>query len=74
MSENEILAEVRRTREAIARETIAMWPKLFAHFREVTAKLEAESWRVAAPQSVTPEGGPRNAEASCVVREKPPES
>ena len=73
MPENEILAEIRRTREIIARENDCDVAKLFAHFREVSAKLESEGWRVAAPE---PGGTPsvsKDADASCVVREEPPE-
>ena len=62
MPENEILAEIHRTREAIARENNYDVTKLFAHFRDVTAKLEAKGWRVA----------PENADLSSVLREEPP--
>ena len=72
MPENEILAEIRRTRETIARENDCDVAKLFAHFREVTVKLEAEGWRVAAPKSAISESAPKAADASCVVREEPP--
>ena len=44
MPENEILAEIRATREAIVRENDYDVAKLFARFREVTAKLESQGW------------------------------
>jgi len=69
MPENEILADLRRTREAIARESDFDVAKLFAHFRAVTARLEAEGWQVAAPQSET---APRDVDPSCLIREEPP--
>lgn len=72
MLENEILAEIRRTREAIARENDCDVAKLFAHFREVTAKLKEEGWRVAAPPAGIPESAPKDVDASSVVREEPP--
>ncbi len=68
MPENEILAEIHRTRETIARENDYDVAKLFAHFRNVTAKLEAEGWRVAAPEPKARE----DVESSCVLREEPP--
>jgi hypothetical protein len=63
MAENDILAEIYRTREAIARENDCDVVKLFPHFREVSAKLETQGWLVAAPEPVAP---------SCAVREEPP--
>ncbi|MCE9609444.1 MAG: hypothetical protein K8R23_04385 [Chthoniobacter sp.] len=62
MPENEILTEIRRTREAIARENGCDVAKLFAHFREVTTKLKEEGWNVVG--TIT--------EPSAVVREEPP--
>ncbi len=64
MPENEILAEIRRTREVIARENDCDVAKLFAHFREVGEKLKADGWNVVAPAAT--------GEASAVVREDPP--
>jgi hypothetical protein len=72
MPENEILAEIHRTRDAIAREHDCDVAKLFAHFREVTAKLEAEGWRVAAPDSGVSSSVPEDAAVSGVLLEKPP--
>ena len=72
MPENEILAEIHRTREALARECDGDVAKLFAHFRDVSAKLEAEGWRVAAPEAGSPDGEPEDADVSCVLREEPP--
>ena len=72
MPENEILAEIRRTRETIARENDCDVAKLFAHFREVSAKLEAEGWRVSAPEPASSRTMPKDTDVSCVVREEPP--
>lgn len=72
MPENEILAEIHRTREAMAREHDCDVAKLFAHFREVTAKLEAEGWRVAAPEVGVSTSVAVDAAVSCVIREEPP--
>jgi hypothetical protein len=72
MPENEILAEIHRTREVIASECDYDVAKLFAHFRNVTAKLEAEGWRVAAPEADVPSSEPEVADVSSVVREEPP--
>ena len=72
MQENEILAEIHRTREAIAREHDCDVAKLFAHFRDVTAKLKAEGWRVAAPDPGVSRSVPKDADVSCVLREDPP--
>jgi len=72
MPENEILAEIRRTRETIARENDCDVAKLFAHFREVSAKLEAEGWRVSPPEPTGSRSAPEDADVSCVVREEPP--
>ena len=72
MPENEILAEIRATREAIARENDYDVAKLFAHFREVTAKLESQGWRVAAPGAGVSDNVPEEADVSCVLREELP--
>ena len=72
MPENEILAEIHRTREAIARENDYDVAKLFAHFRNVAAKLEAEGWRVAAADTGISSDVPKHADLSSVVREEPP--
>ena len=72
MPENAILAEIRRTREAIARENDYDVAKLFAHFRGVAAELEAEDWQVAAPDPRVSNSVPKDADVSCVVREEPP--
>jgi dienelactone hydrolase len=44
----------------------------FAHFRDVSAKLESEGWRVAAPDPGGTRSVAEDADASCVVREEPP--
>ena len=71
MPENEILAEIHRARETIVRENDYDVAKLFAHFRDVSAKLEAEGWRVAAPKPAVRYAAADD-EASCLVREEPP--
>lgn len=73
MPENEILAEIRRARETIARENDCDVAKLFAHFREVSAKLEADGWRVSAPEpaAAAARSEPKDSDVSCVVREEP---
>ena len=68
MPENEILA----TREAITRENDYDVAKLFAHFRDVTAKLESQGWRVAAPGAVVSDNVREGVDVSCVLREEPP--
>ena len=72
MPENEILAEIRASREVIARENDYDVAKLFAHFRDVTAKLESQGWRVDAPGAGVSDNVPEEADVSCVVREEPP--
>jgi hypothetical protein len=74
MPENEILAEIRRSREAIARENDGDVAKLFAHFRQVSAELEAEGWQVSAPEPRVNQNEPKDVDASCVVREEPPQT
>ena len=68
MPENEIIAEIHRTRAEIARECDYDVDKLFAYFRQRTAQLLAEGWKVADLPTPTHE-----ADESCVVREEPPE-
>ena len=68
MPENEILAEIRQTREAIAREHDFDVAKLFAYYRAETEKLKKAGWRVV-------EAPPRDTatpNASSAVREEPP--
>ena len=72
MPENEILAEIRSTREAIARENDYDVAKRFAHFRDVTPKLESQGWGVATPGAGIPDNVPEEADVSCVLREEPP--
>jgi hypothetical protein len=68
MPENEILAEIRQTREAIAREHDFDVAKLFAHFRELGEKLKAEGWRF----EEAPPCDTATPSASSIVREEPP--
>ena len=46
MPENEILAEIRRVRNELARECNYDVNELFAQLRRETAQLEAEGWKV----------------------------
>ena len=72
MPENEILAEIRATREAIARENDYDVATHFAHFRDGTAKMESQGCRVAAPGAGVSDNVPKEADVSCVLREEPP--
>ncbi len=71
MLENEILTEIRRTREEIAREHDYDVAKLFAHFRKVTTALEAEGWQVAPTNPGGPDRPSMDAAVSSVLREEP---
>lgn len=63
MSENEILAEIRRTRDDHARDCRYDVHTLFERMRAETAQLEADGWRVVSP-GVT--------ESTAIIREEPP--
>ena len=65
MNENEILAEIRHTRDEHARECGYDVHVLFERMRAETAQLEAEGWRVVSPAP---------GETTAVVREEPPDA
>ena len=65
MKENEILSEIHRVREEIARECGYDVKEIFRRMRAQTEQLQAQGWRV-----VTPE--PREKETAYVLREEPP--
>lgn len=65
MKTNEILDEIHRVREEIARECGYDIHKLFEQMRQRTEKLKAEGWQVVYP-------APREAENACALREEPP--
>ena len=72
MPENEILAEIRATREVIARENDYDVAKIFACFHDVMAKLQSRGWPLAAPGARVSGNVPEEVDVSCVLREKPP--
>lgn len=65
MKTNEILEEIYRVREEIARECDYDIHKLFAQMRQRTAQLKAEGWPVVSP-------APREPETTAVLHEEPP--
>ncbi len=65
MKENEILSEIHRVREEYARECNYDVDEIFRRMRERTKQLEAEGWKVVAPD-------PRERETSCALREESP--
>ena len=65
MKENEILEEIYRVREEIARECGYDMGKIFARMRERTVQLKAEGWNVVYP-------APRDTEPAA-LREEPPQ-
>lgn len=65
MKENELLAEIHRVREDIARECGYDVKEIFRRMRTRTEQLKAEGWQVAYP--AVPE-----ADAASVLREEPP--
>jgi len=64
MSENEILADLRRIRDEHARECGYDVHTMFQRMREETAQLAARGWQVVSPAD----------EPTAVVREEPPKS
>ena len=62
MNENEILAEIRATRDEHARECGYDIHKIFADLRAETARLQAEGRKVVYPAT----------DESCTLREEPP--
>ena len=65
MKENEILAEIHRVREEIARECGYDVKEIFRRMRAQTEQLKAEGWQVVSP-------APREKETACSLREEPP--
>ena len=65
MKENEILSEIHRVREEIARECGYDMETIFARMRERTEQLKAEGWTVVSP-------APRQPEPASALREEPP--
>ena len=65
MNENEILAEIRRTRDEHARECGYDVHILFERMRAETAQLEAQGWQVVSPAL---------SEATAMLRGDPPNS
>ncbi len=64
MKENEILSEIHRVREEIARECGYDVKEIFRRMRAQTEQLQAQGWRVVSPE-------PREKETSYALREEP---
>ena len=65
MKENEILSEIHRVREEIARECGYDVKEIFRRMRAQTEQLKAQGWRVVAPE-------PRErSDAAYVLHDKP---
>ena len=65
MKPNEILTEIRQTREEIARESGYDVREIFRRMRERTEQLKAQGWPVVSP-------APREKEAAYSLHEEPP--
>ena len=65
MKENEILSEIHRVREEIARECGYDVKEIFRRMRAQTELLKAKGWQVASP-------APRAKETSYMLRDEPP--
>ena len=65
MKENEILSEIHRVREEIARECGYDVQEIFRRMRARTDQLKAEGWQVVSP-------APREKETAYSLREEPP--
>ena len=65
MKENEILAEIHRVREEIARECGYDVKEIFRRMRAQTEELKAQGWCVVSP-------APREKETGYSLREEPP--
>ena len=75
MNENEILAEIRATRDEHARECGYDIDVIFEQLRTETVRLEAEGWKVVTLASRRPSASLYAAEESeeaSVAREEPP--
>ena len=66
MKENEILSEIHRVREDIARECGYDVKEIFRRMRAQTERLQAEGWQVVSP-------APREKETADSLREEPPQ-
>ena len=64
MKENEILSEIHRVREEIARECGYDVKELFRRMRAQTEQLKAQDWQVVSP-------APREKQTACSLREEP---
>ncbi len=64
MKENEILSEIHRVREEIARECGYDVKEIFRRMRAQTEQLQAQGWRVVSP-------APREKETACALHEEP---
>jgi len=65
MKENEILSEIHRVREEIARECGYDVKEIFRRMRAQTEQLKAQGWQVVSP-------APRGKETAYSLREEPP--
>lgn len=65
MKENEILVEIHRVREEIARECNGDVNEIFRRMRIQTEQLKGQGWRVVAPSQ-------REPEPAVALREEPP--
>ena len=65
MKENDILSEIHRVREEIARECGYDVKEISRRMRARTEQLKAEGWQVVSP-------APREKETACSLREEPP--
>ncbi|MST94006.1 MAG: hypothetical protein EXS33_01810 [Pedosphaera sp.] len=66
MKENEILSEIHRVGEEIARECGYDVKEIFRRMRAQTEQLKAQGWQVVSP-------APREKETSYALREEPPQ-
>lgn len=65
MKDNEILSEIHRVREDIARECGYDVKEIFRRMRAQTEQLKAQGWHVVSP-------APREKETAYALREEPP--
>ena len=66
MKENEILSEIHRVREEIARECGYDVKEIFRRMRAQTEQLQAQGWQVVSPP-------PREKATAYALREEPPQ-
>jgi hypothetical protein len=67
MNENDILEDIHRVREEIARECGYDVKEIFRRMWAQTEQLKAEDWQVVSP-------APREKETACALREEPPQT